>query len=229
MTGGRPAEAGETNAMMPAAPQPVPAVEPDAAGEDATPPVPLAYARLLYAGGGRYRSGVGVALLLVSVAVAVGCGAVVADLHADLPAGGRMAFATGGFVAAAVATFLLAAVVSDRQEGFEITTAGVRTGGGLTPWPRVTRFVAGGTPAGPHVRLFFTRRNDPAGTGGVSTVQLPGTRRTAVADYETLVAVLRREVLPAYPHLDLGGYELPRAVAATSSARLADSTGDGRA
>ena len=81
----------------------------------------------------------------------------------------------------------------------------MRVGRRLTPWSRVTRVVAGGTPAGPNVRLFYTHAT--GGLGGLSgTRELFSDATLPVAEYEALADRLRRGVVPAHSHLHVGDY-----------------------
>ncbi len=169
------------------------------------PPPTLDYIRVLHAGGFRFRSWVGAGIWLAMAALAGMFIALVSGRLGPPPAGwAYWAFAGGAAVATAGLAAVSLAIVTGRVDRFELTTAGVQHGRRVVPWSHVTRVVAGGTPSGPTVRLYYTRRTT---SGGAATAELPSVPSLPVAGYRALTDRLRAEVLPAHPHLRLGEYE----------------------
>jgi hypothetical protein len=94
-------------------------------------------------------------------------------------------------------------VLNHSHDLYRITTAGIEMHGKMTPWPKISRVGANGKPTSDRVQLFFSVRL--AGGFSRNFLLFEGTGLD-VKEYEQLIESLKRELTPAYPHLELGGY-----------------------
>lgn len=158
----------------------------------------LEYSRPYFRGEFRYRH-----VNLILLTIIFGAMSATFGYVATLPAERlfHIAFFAGCIFMGAVFAWFLYGIVTNLRHKFVIAPDGILASGKLTPWSAVARFSAYGHPAEQTVTLFFqTSRLGPPH----HLMTHPGISPT---EYETLVSVLRSEVAPLYPDLEIGGYE----------------------
>jgi hypothetical protein len=157
----------------------------------------LEYSRAYFRGEFRHRD---VNVILITIVLGAMCAAWGWAAGRALPMLFRAAaFAGCAFTGAAFAYFAYG-IVTDRRRTLVIGPGGIIAFGRLTPWSKIIRFAAYLQPNGRSVVLFFT-----TGRLGLphSFACHPG---TTPAEYEKLVSVLRAEIAPLHPRLEIGGY-----------------------
>ena len=144
----------------------------------------------------RHRSGEGVLLVGLLLAMGAGCAYGIRLMEGGwklLPAGLSCSFLV---ISVVRTTYIL----RDRREACVIDEEGIRVGGVHWEWAEVREVYAEGWPTKSTIDFRFMP------TTGPMVEDVPFRPRLTPAEYEELIAALRRALRSQHPHVEFGGY-----------------------
>lgn len=164
-------------------------------------PQTLDYSRQLYKGDYRFRSANALAAAIILALMGIVYGVIAARARAPDELIFRLGFFAGFLLCAAGCVYIVFRAWNDGKQVFTISTDGIVARGKLTPWERITAVSCYGKASSKRVMPYFS-------TGGFHPpVHLQTTPAMSGAEYEKLIEMLRTEILPLHPTLQLGGYQ----------------------